>query len=118
MNSSSAQIFTFFLFIIAFVYLAWNNYDLPSFYIGDTSECEAEITDINLMADAVGRSKTRQLITYVYTVNDSTYTGRKSINKRYSRKKIGDTITIKYSINDPSNHNIEFLYKKTKLLLL
>src|SRR5690606_2526727 len=87
------------IFIPAACYLMWNNFELPTFFWRETKKIKGEIESINLVYGIKGIGRYQEA-TYFYTVNDSTYTD-KFINKKYGIQKIGNILSIEYSVDNP-----------------
>lgn len=102
-----------YIFVIIFIpvacYLMWNNFELPTFFGGETNKVKGKIESINLVYGIKGIGRYQE-VTYYYSVNDSTYTD-KFINKKYGIQKVGDALSIEYSVNNPQKNKVVGFYK-------
>jgi hypothetical protein len=89
-----------------FIYLAWNNFDLPFAPWTKTAENEAIIIETGLGYGPKGQGYT-QIITISFEVNDSTFIQKKKLSPRTSKKEIGSKVLIEYAVEDPANFKIK-----------
>ncbi|MBN7814245.1 hypothetical protein [Algoriphagus pacificus] len=88
-----------------FVYLAWNNFEIPIGFWTSTAKTKAIVTETALGYGPKGMGFT-QIITIQYQVGDSVYIRKKKLSQRISKKEIGSEILIEYAIGDPSKYKI------------
>ncbi|WP_111672611.1 hypothetical protein [Algoriphagus litoralis] len=94
-----------------FLYLAWNNFEIPFAPWRKTLETKAEITDNALGYGPKGMGYT-QIITITYQVDDSVYVQKKKLSQRIDKKEIGSKVLIEYAVKDPGNFEIKGFLKK------
>jgi hypothetical protein len=94
-----------------FLYLAWNNFQIPFAPWTKTLETKAEITDNALGYGPMGRGFT-QIITISYKVDDSVYFQKKKLSQRIEKKEIGSKVLIEYAVKDPGNFDIKGFLKQ------
>lgn len=93
------------IFLIVFGYLAYNHFEAPTLFIGETKKTEGKIIDIKLGYPTGGDGYV-QHVNYVYKIDDKFYTGKKTVGKSAGWQNIGNTIEIEYSKNTPENHKV------------
>lgn len=97
------------LFMCAFCYFAWNNFELPKVFLGKTEETKAIVFDSRSVPRFRGLG---QLITFAYQVDDSIYFGKHKVNHaKYQSRPIGSKLNIRYLVNDPSNFEVLNYYQ-------
>lgn len=108
-KSLSVSVFLIFFFI-GFVYLAWNNFQLPVFFLGETAITKGKIINYGRGNNGEGF---KPIITYAYRVDDSLYfhQKRKQVYLKEEKSEVGRSLKIKYEVEDPSKHSIEGYYK-------
>ena len=97
------------LFISAFAYLAWNNFEIPTIFVSESREIDGHIYDLNVVPGFMGYGYT-QVIKYVYVADDAYYRGIKKLDTKDATQAIGNRIGIKFSVNDPDYHEISKFY--------
>jgi hypothetical protein len=93
-----------------FLYLAWNNFEIPFAPWTKTAETTAEITGNALGYGPKGMGFT-QIITISYLVDDSVYVQKKKLSQRIDKKEIGSKVLIEYAVRDPGNFEIKGFLK-------
>ena len=97
------------LFMAAFCYLAWNNFELPKFYRVETTETQGIVID-SKSVPRLGRMG--QLIIFTYQVGDSIYIGKHRVNHaKYQSRPIGSKLQIRYVADDPSDFEVLNFYQ-------
>jgi hypothetical protein len=94
-----------------FLYLAWNNFEMPFAPWTKTAETKAEIKDNALGYGPKGMGFT-QIITISYLVDDSVYVQKKKLSQRIDKKEIGSKVLIEYAVRDPGNFEIKGFLKQ------
>jgi hypothetical protein len=94
-----------------FLYLAWNNFQIPFAPWTKTLETKAEITD-NALGYGPKEMGYTQIITISYKVDDSVYFQKKKLSQRIEKKKIGSEVLIEYAVKDPGNFDIKGFLKQ------
>lgn len=89
-----------------FLYLPWNNFEIPFGPWTKTAESKAVITENVLGYGPKGMGYT-QIITISYQVDDSVYVQKKKLSQRIDKKKIGSKVLIEYAVKDPGNFEIK-----------
>ncbi|MBB6326333.1 hypothetical protein FHS59_001961 [Algoriphagus iocasae] len=97
----------------AFLYLAWNNFQIPFGFWTSTAETEAIVTETAIGYGPKGMGFT-QIITIQYQVGDSVYIKKKKLSQRVSKKEIGSEVLIEYAISDPNKYEIKGFIKPKK----
>lgn len=108
MKTYSAWIFGM-VFILGFVYFAWNNYELPFVNIGKTAITIGKVTDVGLRPSMGGFL---QNVGFVYKVDDKYFEGFKVVGNKYGYQKIGNEVKVEYSIKKPSKYKVINFYNK------
>ncbi len=93
-----------------FIYLAWNNFDIPFAPWTKTSETYAVIIETGFGYGPKGRGYA-QIITLSFEVNDSTFIQKEKLSSRTSKKEIGSKVLIEYAVEDPANFKIKGFLK-------
>jgi len=103
-----------FLIIIVFVYLAYNNFEIPTLFIGKINKVEGKIIEINIDNGIRGRGYI-QHINYTYEVEGKRYYDKLKVGKSKGWQHIGNSVVIEYSVKNPSKNRIEkFINNRTK----
>lgn len=98
------------LFMCAFCYFAWNNFELPKVFWTETAETKAIVIDYKSVP--THRYYHSQLIIFAYQVQDSMYIGRHTVNHRkFQDRSIGSKLEIEYAVNNPSNFKVLNYYQ-------
>ena len=93
-----------------FIYLAWNNFEIPFAPWTKTSETNAVIIDNRLGYGPKGMGYA-QIITISYQIEDSVYIQKKKLSPRVDKKEIGSQVLIEYAVKDPGRFEIKGFYK-------
>tara|TARA_R110002074_G_scaffold371896_1_gene547189 strand:+ start:138 stop:470 length:333 start_codon:yes stop_codon:yes gene_type:complete len=88
-----------------FLYLAWNNFEIPFAPWTKTAEIKAIITKNALGYGPKGMGFV-QIITITYQVGDSVYVQKEKLSQRVNKKEVGSKVLIEYAINNPGNFEI------------
>ncbi|WP_417599730.1 hypothetical protein [Owenweeksia hongkongensis] len=100
------------LFMAVFSYLAWNNFELPTFLFGEVKETVGIVIVDTKKVATLPRGGFSQLIVFAYRIEDSTYIGRQTINPRkYSFRPIGSKLKLRYSKSDPTKFEVLSYYQ-------
>lgn len=98
------------LFMCAFCYFAWNNFELPKVFWTKTAETNGiviESSNVARLPHHLG-----QLITFAYEVDDSIYFGQHKVNHaKYTFRNIGSKLKLQYAITNPSNFEVLNYYQ-------
>lgn len=83
----------------------FNNFQIPNYFLFEkTDKTEGTITNIDWTYGIRGQQL--QLLTYEYTVSDSTYSEKFKAGMGYDYKKVGDKLLIKYSVEKPKKNKV------------
>ena len=94
--------------IVGISFYYWNSEEYK-FIFNETNLVKAEIVETKMVH--AGSGYYYQKISFEYTFNNQKYEGERKIGKRVGRKKIGDFIKLKISIENPERNKILGYYK-------
>ena len=98
------------LFIGLVLYLGFNHFKLPTFFLFDkTEKTKGTVTNTEWTYGVKGYRL--QLVTYEFEANDSTYTDKFKAGQREGLQKIGDKILIEYSVDKPGKNEVVGYYR-------
>lgn len=98
------------VFLCIVVYLAFNNFELPSFMMGKTNETFGKIVDIKIGYGVRGYGYV-QYVDYVYEVNGRYYLDKKTVGQNYGWQNIGNQVKIEYSVRNPDRNKVVCFYR-------
>jgi len=99
------------LFIGTFVYLALNQFELPTFFFFDeTNKIKGHVIETKRINGIRGRYY--QLVTYEYMAGDSIYRDQFKAGKLEGLRLVGDTIFIEFSVDDPGKNKVVGFQKR------
>jgi hypothetical protein len=93
------------VFIMVFAYLAYNNFELPTIFIGETNTVTGKIIDIKVNRDTRGTGYV-QNVEYSYLIDSTYYFDCKIVDKRYGVQYVGNNIRLEYEVNNPSKNKV------------
>ncbi len=108
MSRSNSWIFGL-IFLAAFVYVAWNGFELPKFIFGKTDITTGKIVN-TYHKWGVRWGGSYQRLKFVYSVNDSVYFNFTTVGEKYGRQNIGNRVKIKYSLQNPKKCKVDAFY--------
>ena len=93
------------LFIAAFGYLGLRYFELPTFFLLDsTAKTKGNVIDTDWIYGVKGSRL--QLVTYEYVVNDNVYHDQFKAGQREGLQKVGDKVLVEYAVSQPEKNEI------------
>ncbi len=93
------------VFLMIFAYLAYNNFELPTIFFGETKIVAGKIINIQVERDTRGTGYV-QNIKYVYAVNGNYLLDKKIVGKKYGVQYLGNNVKIEYSVKNPHRNKV------------
>jgi len=95
------------LFLSVFAYLAYNSFQFPKFFFGETQETKGVVLDVRIRSLRHGFS---QNVTYAFRHSDSLVIGDRRVKSKRGMKSVGTTFKLKYEPNDLTYFEIIHFY--------
>ncbi len=92
------------VFMMIASYVLWNDAQLPVVFIGETNETHARVIETKIVPGFKGWGY-KENFKYVYMVDSVLYKSFVKVGTDLS-KSIGNRLTIRYSVDNPSKHEI------------
>ncbi len=107
-NSVISTPVAFFLIMGIFIYLSWNNFELPTIFIGETTEVKGKVVDIKIRYGA--RRGYIQNVEYVYKVKDKYFLDKIKVGNNFGWQNVGNRVLIEYKESNPQKNKVVGFY--------
>ena len=98
------------LFFFGSIYLLYTNFQAPEFLMGETNTTEGLILDFDFAGSYAGRGEV-QRANILFSVEDTFYLEKKRLDAKYGVRPIGSTLSVLYSIADPTDFRVKGYYQ-------
>ncbi len=97
------------IFLGAFIYFAWNNFEMPLIFGGETTEIDGKIINIKTVPGLMGQGFV-QKATFIYRVGKISYIDNTTVDNRNEIQRVGNKVRLVFRKNRPKKNKVIGFY--------